>query len=115
MRTKQSKQCTERFIKAMDEIIFREREKGNKMTLKDFTNSLGLKFSNMGSLRKKSDRDVTLDMLISIVKLYKVSPVYLLEGKGEMFKEDINIHDLVETFTLEVLKRHRVNRLSKVG
>lgn len=112
MRTAASKEVSTRFIAAMDEIIRREKEQGNKISILQFAKSINHRGNNVISIRQKR-RDVTLDMLITIVKKYNVSPDYLLLGKGEMFVRKIDLNELTERFTREVLRRNSIPMMHK--
>jgi transcriptional regulator with XRE-family HTH domain len=78
-----SKQISERFLKAMGEVL-RDRSKG-KMTMLKFGESVGFDSSNITRLEKNPEVNfVTLEALAKLVHEYNFSPYWLIKGEGEM-------------------------------
>ena len=58
-----------------------------KMLQKDFANGIGISNSFLSEVEGGSSK-VGHEFFFNIVKVYKVNPLYLLHGTGEMFLEE---------------------------
>lgn len=76
-----SYKITQRFLLAMDQV----RQQG-KVTANTFAEKVGMSASNINRLRSSAGENaVTLEAIGRMCELYKVSPYWLLTGKGDMF------------------------------
>lgn len=76
---------TQRFLAAMDRITG-NRSKG-KITAAAFGKVVGITSSNLTRLRNKTNENfVTLEAVARICEAYKISPAWLITGKGEMYE-----------------------------
>lgn len=74
---------TQRFIMAMDDII--SKSKG-KVTAASFSHKVKMSASNISRLRNSNgEHSVTLEALGRICEVYKISPYWLITGKGEKY------------------------------
>lgn len=79
-----SYQITQRFLAAMDRIL--GNRINGKVTAAAFGDIVGMSASNINRLRSSSgENTVTLEAVAKICEVYKISPYWLLTGKGEMY------------------------------
>lgn len=79
-----SYQITNRFLMAMDRILG-NRQNG-KVTANKFSETVKMSSSNISRLRTSApDHIVTLEAIARMCEVYKISPYWLLTGKGEMY------------------------------
>lgn len=75
---------TQRFLMAMDRILG-NRQNG-KVTANAFGESISMSSSNINRLRTSAgENTVTLEAVARMCEIYKISPYWLLTGKGEMY------------------------------
>lgn len=75
---------TQRFLMAMDRILG-NRQNG-KLTANAFGETVGMSASNINRLRNSAgENTVTLEAIARLCEVYKISPYWLLTGKGEMY------------------------------
>ena len=68
-----------------------------KLKQRDFAHSLGFKNSYISAI-EAGDRNISQSVLVSLAKVYNISPTWVLLGQGAMFLNDVdnikNIYDL---------------------
>lgn len=113
-----SYQVTQRFLVAMDRILG-NRQNG-KVTAYSFGETVGMTSSNLNRLRSSNGENaVTVEAIGRMCEVYKISPYWLLTGKGEMFTNaelyaayeslEARVHDIEDALagiesTLKILK-----------
>lgn len=96
---------TQRFLIAMDRILG-NRQNG-KVTANAFGDTVGIWSSNINRLRSSAgEYTVTLEAVARMCEVYKISPYWLITGKGEMFTNaelyaayeslETRVHDIEE-------------------
>lgn len=87
MKTKETKELTERFNEAMHEIVKRGKVNKSKIdSLEAFAESIGQSPQNM--YKFKNGQHVGTNILSRTFKRYRVNPTWLFLGEGEMFLTD---------------------------
>jgi transcriptional regulator with XRE-family HTH domain len=60
-----------------------------KIKQKDFAHSLGFRNSYISAI-EAGDRNISQSVLVSLAKVYNISPTWVLLGQGSMFLNEIN-------------------------
>ena len=101
-------EITERFLMAMDSILV-DRKQG-KVTLTAFGQKVHMAASNITRMRNSAgEKTVTVEAIARICEVYKISPYWLITGKGEMYTNaelfaahetlDARVKDIEEALT----------------
>lgn len=86
MKQNSDRLMTARFVKAMHQVMANERARtGKLMTKRAFAESIGGDLSNVSKFTaKKNYRTVNLELLERAAVLHKISPNWVVLGKGPM-------------------------------
>lgn len=82
-----TREVTERFLEAADEII--GTKSSGRSTQTEFCVIVGISPSNLVRMKKEDSNNVTIEALCSLIEHYNYSPTWLLTGTGLKKKSEI--------------------------